>query len=109
MEFSLSDFSSRPEAGVFKGNLVVKNFVAPEVDLQLDSDFDLDFLAQFLEIKDLKKLKGKVQLKMNFHDIIDLEFPERSLEQFNQAYYTELKVTDLSFESPDFHLPVKRH
>jgi hypothetical protein len=107
MEFSLSDFSSRPEAGVFKGNLVVKNFVAPEVDLQLDSDFDLAFLAQFLEINDLKKLTGKVQLKMNFHDIIDLEFPERSLEQINQAYFTELKVTNLSFESPDFHLPVK--
>jgi len=107
MEFSITDITARPEAGVFKGSVIVKNFKSPDIDMQIESDFDLDFLAQFLEIQDLKKLKGKVQLAMNFHDIIDLEHPERSLEEINQAYFTELKVTDLSFISPDFHLPIK--
>lgn len=107
MEFSITDITARPEAGIFKGNIVVKNFAAPDIDMQIESDFDLAFLAKFLEIKDLKSLKGKVQLAMNFHDIIDLEHPERSLEEINQAYFTELKVTNLSFISPDFHLPVK--
>jgi hypothetical protein len=44
---------------------------------------------------------------MNFRDIIDLENPEKSIEKLNESYYTELKVKDLSFKSPDFHLPLK--
>lgn len=108
MSFSISDISARPEAGLFKGNIIVNNFLAPEIDMQVDADFDLSFLAKFIELENLKKLRGKVNLKMNFHDIIDLENPERTLEQLNQAYYTELKVTNLGFESPDFHLPVEK-
>lgn len=107
MELVIKDFSSRPEAGVFKADLSVKNFLSPEVEMRVESDFDLDFLAQFLEIEGLRRLKGKVQLTMNFHDIIDLEHPERSLDKLNQAYFSELRVTDLSFISPD--LPVAVH
>lgn len=106
-EFRLSDFSARPEAGKFTGNLVVKNFVSPEIDMQIDSDFDLEFLSKFLNLTDLSALSGKVQLRMNFHDIIDLEHPEKSLEQLNQAYFAALKIRNLNFESKDFHLPVK--
>jgi hypothetical protein len=107
MEFSLMDFSAKPEAGVFSGNLTVKNFDAPEIDLQLVSDFQLDFLANFFNVTDLKNLKGGIKLTMNFKDIIDLENPERSIEKLNESYYTELKVTDLSFATNDFHLPLK--
>jgi hypothetical protein len=107
MEFSLMDFSAKPEAGVFSGNLIVKNFDSPEIDLQLISDFQLDFLANFFNLSDLKNLKGGVKLTMNFKDIIDLENPERSIEKLNESYYTELKITDLSFGTDAFHLPLK--
>jgi hypothetical protein len=92
---------------MFTGNLMVKNFVSPEIDMQIDSDFDLEFLSKFLNINDLSALTGKVQLRMNFHDIIDLEHPERSLEQLNQAYFAALKITNLNFKSKNFHLPVE--
>jgi hypothetical protein len=107
MEFSMTDFSARPEAGTFSGNLTVKNFESPEIDLKLISQFELDFLANFLNLTDLKDLKGSVKLTMNFRDIIDLEHPERSIEKLNESYYTELKVDNLSFSSPDYHLPLK--
>ncbi len=107
MQFSLTDFSSRPEAGVFKGHLIVKNFNEPEIDTKIISDFDLDFLSKFIGIKGLEDLKGKVKLTMNFKDIIDLNHPEKSIEKLNESYFTELKVTDLSFKSNDFHLPIK--
>lgn len=106
MEFVLEDFSARPEAGTFTGNLLVKNFVSPEIDVKLRSEFQLDFLAQFLNIDDLQDLKGSVALTMNFHDIIDLANPEKSIERLNESYFTELDVKDLSFRSPNFHLPV---
>lgn len=106
MEFSLTDFSARPEAGIFSGNLLVKNFESPEIDMKLRSEFQLDFLAQFLNLEDLQDLNGSVALTMNFHDIIDLANPEKSIERLNESYFTELDVRDLSFRSPDFHLPI---
>src|SRR5690606_4385267 len=106
MEFHLMDFSAKPEAGTFSGNLKVKNFNSPEIDMQIRSEFQLDFLAQFLNITDLQDLKGEVALTMNFHDIVDLSRPERSIERLNESYFTELDVTNLSFTTPSFHLPI---
>lgn len=106
MQFSLTDFTSRPEAGFFKGHLIVKNFNEPEIDTKIISDFDLDFISKFIGIKGLKDLKGKVKLTMNFKDIIDLTHPEKSIEKLNESYFTELKITNLSFKSKDFHLPI---
>ncbi len=106
MEFSLFDFSARPEAGTFKGHLKVKNFLSPEIDMKIASNFDLEFLAAFLNIEDLEDLDGDVNLTMNFRDIIDLDTPEKSLEKFNQSYFTELDINNLTFKSPDYHLRV---
>ncbi len=105
--FELKDFTARPEAGKFKANLKVKNFEAPEIDMQLDSDFNLEFLTKFLKLKDLRNLTGQVLLTMNFHDIIDLQHPEKALEKFNQAYYSKLVIKDLNFKSDSYHLPIK--
>jgi hypothetical protein len=105
MEFALQSIRARPEAGIFSGSLVVKNFTSPDIDLKLDSDFDLDFLAKFFNVEQLQDLRGHVLLKMNFHDIIDLERPELSIERFNESYFTELEVTDLGFKIPSYHLP----
>jgi hypothetical protein len=107
MEFHLMDFSAKPEAGTFSGNLKVKNFNSPEIDMQIRSEFQLDFLAQFLNITDLQDLKGEVALTMNFHDIVDLSRPERSIERLNESYFTELDVTNLSFTTPSYHLPIQ--
>ncbi|MBL7844293.1 MAG: membrane biogenesis protein [Cyclobacteriaceae bacterium] len=105
MEFGLMDFSARPEAGTFSGSLVVKNFESPEIDMQIRSEFELDFLADFLNITDLQDLKGHVALTMNFHDIVDLANPEKSIEKLNESYFTELEVKKLGFRTTAFHLP----
>jgi len=107
MELGIRDFSARPEAGLFKGDLLVKNFESPEIDLRLSSDFDLNFLAKFFGLTDLYDLEGRVELTMNFRDIIDLEHPERSIEKLNESYYTELLVENLSFGKESTELPIR--
>jgi hypothetical protein len=107
MEFSLLDFSAKPEAGTFSGKLLVKNFESPEIDMQLRSEFELGFLADFFDIDNLQNLKGSIALTMNFHDIVDLANPEKSIEKLNESYFTELDIRNLSFSSPAFHLPLK--
>ena len=106
--FELKDFTARPEAGKFKAKLKIKNFDTPEIDMQLDSDFNLEFLTKFLKLKDFKNLTGQVLLTMNFHDIIDLQHPEKALEKINQAYYSKLTIRDLNFKSDSYHLPIKK-
>jgi len=107
MELVIEDFSARPETGVFKGNVLVKNFESPEFDIQLISEFDLDFLTKFLNINNLEDVTGFVSLEMNFHDIIDLTQPEKSIERLNESYFTKLKVENLNVTSSVYPLPVK--
>ena len=108
MEFSLTDMSAKLESGKFLGSVVVSNFEEPEVDMQLNADFDLEFLAGFLNLTNIDNASGNVSLEMKFHDIIDLDQPELALNDLNQAYFSELKVTDLSLSSPDLPIPLKQ-
>ncbi|MEM8566765.1 MAG: AsmA-like C-terminal region-containing protein, partial [Bacteroidota bacterium] len=107
MSLSIEDFTARPEAGTFKGDLKVTNFASPDIEMSIDSEFDLNFLAGFLNLNDLKDVEGKISLSMNFHDIIDLEDPEKSLEKLNEAYYATLKVEGLNFNTSSYPLPVR--
>ncbi len=108
MVLTLTNLSAKPEAGIFKANLTVKNFVSPDINLRLDSDFNLDFLVKFLNLDNqLQDAEGEVRLVMNFHDIIDLQNPERSIEKLNESYFTELTVKNLNFKSIKYPLPFK--
>jgi hypothetical protein len=104
MEFTLTNISAKPEAGTFHANLSVKNFESPEIEMSVTSNFDLDFLAKFLNVTSLEDLGGDVTVRMDFRDIIDLKKPEKSLEKLNQSYYSELNVNDLTFKIPGYPL-----
>lgn len=106
MELKINKFSARPEAGEFSGRIAVKNFTSPDIDIRLVSDFDLDFLAKFVNAKELKGLAGKIKMTMNFHDIIDLQQPEKAIEKLNESYFTELLIENLKFNSPDLPAPI---
>ncbi len=107
-EFSLKNITAKLEEGNFTGSILVKNFEHPEVDMNIDVDFDLDFMTKFLNIKDVKNISGNVSLKMNFHDIIDINTPELTLNKINQAYFSELKVKNLKINSSNFPAPLQK-
>ena len=94
------------EKGEFKGAISVKNFENPEVDMQIDSDFNLGFIADFLELEQVQEASGEVSLKMNFHDIIDIDNPQKALEKLNQAYFAELTVKDLGLVAKELPAPL---
>lgn len=106
MSLTIEDFSATPSTGEFKGQISVKNFESPEIDVQVISDFDLNFLAKFLNISNLIDVTGQVSLELNFHDIVDLSQPEKSIEKLNESYFTRLDVKDLNFRNTDYALPV---
>lgn len=108
MEFSLRNIHAIPEAGYFDGNILVQNFESPDIKMDVKSDFFLDFLSKFFNLKDLSDLKGEVVLRMQFHDIIDLSNPQLSIAKLNEAYKGDLVVKDLSFTQNTFYLPIDK-
>ena len=106
MEFSLEDFTSKLDRGKFLATIFVKNFEEPDVKLDLNTDFDLEFLTQFFNLSYIENASGKVKLDMKFHDIIDLKHPENALSQLNQSYFSELNIENLHVESPDLRVPI---
>lgn len=106
-EFRILDLYAKPEQGVVQGNLVVRNFVKPQIDLNAYTDFDLQFLAQFLQLEELRNLSGKVVLSVKFDELVDIQLPEASLAKLERGVDSQLEVTDLGFSFPGFHLPVK--
>ena len=108
MEFSMTDMTAKLESGKFLGAVVVSNFEEPEVDMQVNADFNLEFLAGFLNLTDIENATGNVSLEMRFHDIIDLDQPELALNDLDQAYFSELKVTNLSLSSALLPKPLKQ-
>lgn len=107
MKFVLKDCTAKPAKGKFRGDIVVSNFTAPEVDLVLKSEFDMDFISKFVEFEHLDKLKGKAQVDIDYKDVIDLENPEHSLSELNESYKMKIQLKDLSFVSDSYHLPVR--
>ncbi|XLS29679.1 AsmA-like C-terminal region-containing protein [Flavobacteriaceae bacterium M23B6Z8] len=107
MEFSLTDMTASLEQGEFEGSVLVRNFESPEIDMQLNSNFKLDFITDFFELDEVQNASGSVSLKMNFHDIIDIDHPEKALQKLNEAYFAELIVKDLSFTTKDLPAPIK--
>ena len=108
MEMTISKFSAEPGKGLFEAYLNVKNFDQPDVNFNINTDLDLEYVADFLNIPAIEHIAGKVNLAMSFHDIIDLDQPEKSLNKLNQAYKSQIKVTDLELSSPFLPSEVKK-
>ncbi|MCI5058421.1 MAG: AsmA-like C-terminal region-containing protein [Flavobacteriales bacterium] len=102
MEFYLKNMHAKLEEGTFLGSVMIKNFEEPDVDITLKSNFNVDFLMDFVNFKDVEEASGSVELELRFHDIVDLEHPEKALNELNKAYYCEFQTENLRIQSDSF-------
>ena len=105
-EFELRGFNLRPGSGTFSGDLVVKNFVNPFVDVDLRCDLDLGFVGDFLNVEVLNELDGQVVVDMRLDELIDIANPERNLARLKQGIDSDLRVKDLHFRIPGHPHPI---
>lgn len=106
-ELIIDEFQANPEEGQLMANLKITNFEDPEVNFQINTSLELNFLAEFFNLNDIKELSGAVEMEMNFHDIINFDEPQHAIAQLNESYYTKLKVTDLKFKYGENDLPLE--
>ena len=101
-ELRLLDMNARPGKGVFRGNFVMRDFTDPKIMMQVNSDLELEFIGDFLNIKDLQRITGHINLKMNFKELVDFTSPEKELSELTKGIQSELKVTNLTFRVPNY-------
>lgn len=106
-EFSLTEMTASMESGNVYGSVVVKNFEEPDVDMRIKTDFELEWLDEFLQLEEIDNATGRVSTDIRFHDIVDIEHPELALTELNQAYFMELILEDLKFESKLLPAPIE--
>ena len=58
MEFSMTDITATIEKGNFVGDILVKNFEAPEIEMSIDADFDIPFIVGFLNLSEIEDAKS---------------------------------------------------
>ena len=106
-QLTIQDFSANPAEGQLTANLQVTNFEDPEVDFQVKTAFELNFLTNFFNLTDIKDLSGSVELELNFHDIINIDEPKHAISKLNESYQTELKIDKLKFKYGEYPTPIK--
>ncbi len=101
-ELRLLNFSAKPDKGLFKGNLVLRDFTNPKILMQVNSDLELEFIGAFLGIKDLQRISGHINLKMDFKELVDISLPEQTIGKLTGGIQSELTVTNLTFRIPSY-------
>ncbi len=107
MEFGFKNFSATPDVGKFQGDITAKDFTAPEVKLNFQSDFKMEFISKFLSLESLHDVKGDATFEIEYQDIIDMKNPNHAIEKLNESYNMKIKLSDISFMSDAYNLPVK--
>jgi len=101
-ELRLTNMHARPDKGIFDGNFVMRDFTDPKILMQINSQLELEFIGAFLGIKDLQRLTGYINLKMDFKELVDLSMPEQSMARLTQGIQSELTVKHLTFRIPNY-------
>ena len=98
----ISDIYARPGEGRFKANFTMRDFTDPKILMQVNSDLELGFFGAFLGIRDLERITGRITLKMNFNELVDLSQPAKELSELTEGIQSELTVHNLTFRIPDY-------
>lgn len=106
-EIGLVDVFAYPEQGDVKGNIIMRNFEDPNVNMDVSTDFDLQFLAKFLQLQQLQNLSGKVSLKVHYDELVDINAPKNTFAKLKDGVDSELHIKDLNFKMPKYPYPIK--
>lgn len=102
----MKDMYARPGEGRFKGSFTVHNFEDPKIRMQVSSDLELGFFGSFLGIKDLERITGRINLKMNIDELVDLSEPQTEMAELSKGVQSELTVRNLTFRIPGYRYSV---
>ena len=101
---NLNHYSGVFSESNFEGELMVKNFKHPRIDLRLNGLFDFSRILDFMEVKTIESVYG--QADVDFRFIGQFEDPEniRSREIEKAITNGKLVLNDLGFSVPSLNM-----
>ncbi len=106
-EVGLVDMYAFPEQGEVMANVIMRNFDDPNINMDVSTDFDLQFLAKFLQLQQLQNLSGQVSLKVHYDELVDVNATSKTFAKLKQGIDSELKIRNLTFKMPKYPHTVK--
>jgi hypothetical protein len=105
---NLNSYSGEFSGSLFNGELMIKNFQHPQIDLRLKGLFDLERLLDFMELKNIDGAYGKANVDFRF--IGRFEDPEniRSREIEKAITNGKLVLNNLGFSVPSLNMKFDR-
>ncbi len=101
---NLNHYSGVFSGSTFEGELMVKNFKHPRIDLRLNGLFDLSRILDFMEVKNIEMAYGNADVDFQF--IGQFEDPEniKSREIEKAITNGKLVLNDLGFSVPSLNM-----
>ena len=65
-ELKIKNLSSKLKSGDFKGDLTIKNFLDPDLDLVMYVNMDIKDLQEFLKFDTISSIDGKMEMAISF-------------------------------------------
>lgn len=106
-EVGLVDMYAFPEQGEVMANIIMRNFDDPNINMDVSTDFDLQFLAKFLQLQQLQNLSGQVSLKVHYDELVDVNATSKTFAKLKQGIDSELKIKNLTFKMPNYPHTIK--
>jgi hypothetical protein len=69
----IKDFSSKLKSGKISGNITIKNFSKPEIEMLLDANMDMTEMQEFLKIDSIESISGKMEMSVSFKGKVNSE------------------------------------
>jgi uncharacterized protein involved in outer membrane biogenesis len=90
----IKDFSSTLKSGKIKGNITIKNFSKPEIEMLLDANMDLTELQDFLKINSIETISGKMNMSVSFKGSVNSEGGFDVNDFINSSTAGKLSITN---------------
>lgn len=93
----IKDFRSKLKSGTFKGDLIIKNFAQPELDLVMDMKMDIKDLQEFLKVDTISSVTGNMEMKVSFKGKVNSSGSFTTKDFINSKTSGTLKIINVDF------------
>lgn len=100
-ELVIKDFSSTLKSGKIKGDITIKNFSKPEIEIQLDANMDITEMQEFLKIDSIESVKGKMDMSVSFKGSVNSEGGFKMNDFIKSTTSGKLNITDAELAIKD--------
>lgn len=104
----IDNFNAKPTEGVFRANVLLKDFTDPYVNVDIHSDLDLRFISSFFNLGPENMMSGRVSLNMNFNELVDMEMPQNQWSRLKEGVDSRLVIRDLQLKIPGVDIPFQK-